>query len=413
MRRFALRLAIALLTFTIGTLVTLLWVVPHFKPPLNNSHRQQDSMSAAPPLGLQCAGANKPTQKGVEAGLRQTHSTSWRTSVTKVGGGERLYEVQFVSDDEGWVGGEKGALYKTSDGGKLWHRIKLDVPAESEIVSIDFLNPSLGWVVAAKHDYADDDRSQSWVYQTADGGQTWRFQYGEEKSEVVKVVFVSEQEGWLTGVKYIGLSPLRRTFLVLHTNDQGRHWADVSDGLKGWERDENNGVTDFYAAGNGSALILDFYHQMFSTADEGKSWKQVLSFPEEPPESYMHRFGFLGDNRLWAVGGADGIEGMWGTLAHMNADCSWTLDTSGDFWLVDATFLSEEHVLACGSIPSLGGGMMSGKRDGLIVESQDLGANWEIVYRNPKAPSIYTITKAGANNIWAVGGNGYVLHLQR
>ena len=154
MRRFALRLAIALLTFTIGTLVTLLWVVPHFKPTWRDSHQPQDSMSAAPTLRLRCTSTDKPTQKEVEATLSQAPSTSWRVGTAKVSGGENLYEVQFVSEVEGWVAGERGALYKTSDDGKTWHRSKLYAPAESEIVSINFLNPSLGWVVAGKHDYA-------------------------------------------------------------------------------------------------------------------------------------------------------------------------------------------------------------------------------------------------------------------
>lgn len=208
--------------------------------------------------------------------------------------------MDLLTPSDGWVLA-RGALLRTADGGQHWTNIS---PTGQAVGAAIFLTPSIGWAASwsatlsitvsrtvdggaswrsSTFAPADVDPSmsgelslsfsdqehgwlkRSWgntafyhgaVYQSADGGTTWR--------EVARTVggpihFSDPTTGWsLYGSLYV-------------TRDAGHTWQAVPLGGQAWQLptffDPANGVTATVSpAGDGSSL--DFY----ITHDSGRSW---------------------------------------------------------------------------------------------------------------------------------------------
>ncbi len=80
-----------------------------------------------------------------------------------------VFRVVFAVGPDVWLGGTKGALYHSIDGGQHWTRVALAAGSSTvaaDIVHIDFKDSQHGAVQAAGH--------ETWV--TSDGGQHWQKQ---------------------------------------------------------------------------------------------------------------------------------------------------------------------------------------------------------------------------------------------
>ncbi|MCA1636376.1 MAG: hypothetical protein LC802_22470 [Acidobacteria bacterium] len=88
---------------------------------------------------------------------------SWRrVEVAGTDVDARLVRVRFAGRERGWVFGEMGALYATTDGGVSWERQR--VPTRHLLLGGTFLDAQQGWLVGAG----------ATLLQTSDGGETWR-----------------------------------------------------------------------------------------------------------------------------------------------------------------------------------------------------------------------------------------------
>src|SRR5438270_6649029 len=112
----------------------------------------------------------------VKSLLPEEKATSWTVNnslnvAREVGALEHLF---FLHNTHGWVA-SKSAVVKTTDGGRSWETVKLNTPAQAEIMDINFVNTSLGWLVIEKQVPDSNYRENHfWAFQTQDGGQTWR-----------------------------------------------------------------------------------------------------------------------------------------------------------------------------------------------------------------------------------------------
>lgn len=73
-----------------------------------------------------------------------------------------LYSVDFVSAREGYVGGAKGSLFATTDGGQSWTR--RSQPTLGTIHKLLFTTATSGWA-----------GTSTGLYRTANGGLTWQY----------------------------------------------------------------------------------------------------------------------------------------------------------------------------------------------------------------------------------------------
>jgi photosystem II stability/assembly factor-like uncharacterized protein len=109
-------------------------------------------------------------------------------------------------------------VYRTSNGGKIWHpwlplgtRIK-------NIQSMDWISPQDGWLAA----YGPQSSSLR-LYATTDGGKLWKMQTLLTPPHYVSLNFVSPQVGW-----YVCGRSNEQTAMVLEkTNTRGASWKDI------------------------------------------------------------------------------------------------------------------------------------------------------------------------------------------
>jgi hypothetical protein len=80
-----------------------------------------------------------------------------------------VFRVVFAVGPDVWLGGSKGALYHSTDGGQHWTRVKISAGAitvEDDVIHIEFKDAQHGTLKTATGD--------SWT--TADAGQNWQKQ---------------------------------------------------------------------------------------------------------------------------------------------------------------------------------------------------------------------------------------------
>lgn len=209
----------------------------------------------------------------------------------------KLTGIRFADREHGWVYGEMGALFYTSDGGLTWARQR--VPTRRLLLSASFLNAQTGWLSGGGMT----------VLKTSDGGATWRAGTvflaadGEgaqqpkestrsepERSEpdtrqvggrrLNAVWFATPRQGWAVGGEGV----------ILATVDGGLNWRPQSSGV-GEDLydvrffDEAEG----WAVGRGGAML--------HTTDGGRNWTDTKRVTTHALER-IHTVG----RRAWAVG---------------------------------------------------------------------------------------------------------------
>ncbi len=166
-----------------------------------------------------------------------------------------LKSVDFISNDVGWIAGEKG-VFKTTDGAENWALIC----TKTKLHEIDFLTDSIGWACAKWGELCDSlgISCQYWIIKTLDGGQTWIPQKRVHGLYDLKVVSPRV-------VYAIGDS-------ILKTMDGGSNWENVTpaDGSL-------YSSACFYNADTG--LVVGDQNTIFRTSDGGETWN-TRSIPE-------------------------------------------------------------------------------------------------------------------------------------
>jgi len=325
----------------------------------------------------------------------------WKAEITRVRGREELSAVFFSDPVHGWIGA-KGAMYETEDGGKNWHKATLAIAESVRVWDIFFADRLLGWVVL------QSDRgfgpSSSWLMHTKDGGLTWGVQWESTDAGLTRVSITNAKNGWLTGSKWPSIP------LVFHTVDRGEHWTDVSASLLREVGEKAGGsVRDVIPEGSLAATVLTPNGVVFTTTDAGRNWREIARLPGEPPQTCVCHFGIKQDHSLWLAGGANSIEGTWGTLAVMRSDNSW-VKYEVDAYLSDFLSSSNGRFFASGLL--LTDKSDRGKSDGVILYSSDEGRNWSIIYRSTDVSHIGKLFALDSRHLWAVGKNGLVVRLE-
>ncbi|MGC2694362.1 MAG: YCF48-related protein [Candidatus Angelobacter sp.] len=217
-----------------------------------------------------------------------------------------LFDVYFVSKEEGWVTGAANTILHTKDGGNTWTaELGGDPHAQGEELKHAFFKDS-------KHGWA-----QAWstMFRTTDG-ETWQQVKGEVRGNAV---FVSDLRGFYASGGRLDV-----------TLDGGKTWKQIftcrakmeANGLT-QERDCDLASFDFPTPTVGYAM-----HEARVTAkteDGGATWR-VLVGPEEPGDQRVNSVFFLDANTGYEVRGdlhlyrtTDGGQTWQGVIAKLAA----------------------------------------------------------------------------------------------
>ncbi|HEV7398212.1 MAG TPA: YCF48-related protein [Pyrinomonadaceae bacterium] len=116
----------------------------------------------------------------------------------------------FVDNDRGWLVGAGGTIMQTSDGGDTWHASRLPEMRTTKFTSVSFIDNRLGWAVG----------TGGRILRTVNGGRTWTEQKSNVTVDLLDVKFLNDLEGWAVG----------SGGTIIRTFDGGLHWSTEPSG---------------------------------------------------------------------------------------------------------------------------------------------------------------------------------------
>lgn len=197
-----------------------------------------------------------------------------------------VHAIDMLSQQEGWALTALGVL-RTENGGRTWSNVTPPGFSPPTVPRGFFLTADTGWV--AGQDFAGaDQRLQTPIFRTTDGGRTWQSTV-VGGSQIKQITFLDQHQGWLmlSDGAATGGSELVR---LLHTGDGGQTWnVTAQSGISGAPLRNfplagmKSGVTFAdaergWAAGGYTNVSTLFFHR---TEDGGATWTvQQLPIPE-------------------------------------------------------------------------------------------------------------------------------------
>ena len=168
----------------------------------------------------------------------------------------RFARLVFTDAEHGWVFGEVGVLYTTTDGGTHW--VQQRTATRYLLLGGAVTNNGRGFLVGAGGTILrSDDFGSTWqsislrntrsarlsavsvignfawtvggarMFHTIDAGRSWSAQQVNNAADLFDIKFIDAQEGWAVGAQGT----------VLHTTDGGLHWSVESiQSARGLER---------------------------------------------------------------------------------------------------------------------------------------------------------------------------------
>jgi photosystem II stability/assembly factor-like uncharacterized protein len=185
-----------------------------------------------------------------------------------------LRSVHFVNSMSGWAAGDSGAVYVTTDGGKVWK--PQSSGSDADMSFIYFIDLNRGWMLGKSGaKTGDENEGENTLFITADGGLTWE---RKPLPNVTSLHFTNAKTGWAVG----------RNSTLLKTTDGGFEWYKVVgvEKLIGSRGDSSNysfGFSDIhFTDAKHGWLIGNYYGRargeiggVFTTSDGGATWRRV------------------------------------------------------------------------------------------------------------------------------------------
>lgn len=191
---------------------------------------------------------------------------SWELQASGVEVG--LRGLSAVSRNVAWVGGEKGVILRTTDGGRTWSRTNPPPGAEE----MDFRDIH---AFDAESAVALHAGTRSRIFKTTDGGESWTQTWPTDRRETFLngVAFWNRDHGVAFG------DPVDQGVVILLTDDGGNTWRPApAEGIPPLVP----GEIAFAASGTSIRTLGDKHAwiglggagaRVMSTIDGGQSWK--------------------------------------------------------------------------------------------------------------------------------------------
>ena len=241
-----------------------------------------------------------------------------------------LYDCSFPSSDVGYVVGDKGRMYKTTDGAESWKNISIKGKlASRNYRSVHFINDKTGIAVGGNQ----SNDAISTIIKTTDGGDNWSIIMDGLNPFLRDVFFIDDKTAWVVGDKGT----------LLKTTDGGDNWQDLSASISKSSRQLNSvyfisNQLGFIVGGNPSN---DSIQTILKTTDAGQNWSVVV----DKPNPMLNSVCMLNDSELYAVGD-------WGTILFSNdGGAKWNqviLDKTDSNAFTDVFFIDKNEGLITG-----------------------------------------------------------------
>jgi photosystem II stability/assembly factor-like uncharacterized protein len=177
--------------------------------------------------------------------------------------------LSVVGPKVAWVGGTKGTVLHTANGGETW--LQAAVPGAEKL---DFRDVE-GFSERTAYALSAGPGEQSRIYKTIDGGNIWALQFTNHEPEgfIDAIAFWDERNGIALG------DPVRGSFQLIVTEDGGDHWRILpANALPPALQNEGafaasgtclatHGANDVWFATGGAKVA-----RVFHSSDRGRTW---------------------------------------------------------------------------------------------------------------------------------------------
>lgn len=200
----------------------------------------------------------------------------WKVADLSIRSDRNLHSIFFVDSMTGWVAGEGGSVFRTTDGGRSFK--PLLIGSNATITSIFFVDWNTGWVLGEASGGENSEGANAGdtiLFSTVDGGRTW---VRKPLPEVSCLFFVDARIGWAAG----------RNGTLLKTINGGADWKPVENiqtliGLPVESTSYNFGFNSIHFADKSHGWVSgNFYGRarnnvggVFATSDGGETWKRI------------------------------------------------------------------------------------------------------------------------------------------
>ena len=296
-----------------------------------------------------------------------------------------LRTLHFADSLRGWVGGDSGSIFYTSDGGLNWSQQQTNTA--SKIMRLFFLDDNRAWALA----WADAGAGENLFYgteilTTTNGGENWNVeQYREENVFLRGIYFLDTLKGFVGGVP--------GKFLV--TTDGGITWepANIDSGTF-----SHFPVIDFkfydqlygFACGG----RFDIAGVIWRTINGGESWAPLDA--QYSPADEVWDIHFFDSLNVLGIGGDPDQYGV-GMMTSTDAGISWVYNEIGVFGQALAVSFRTENE-----------GWAVVPQGEVFVATFDYSVNW-LTFLTPDSSKLYDIVFTDSLTGYAVGEEGVIV----
>jgi len=340
-----------------------------------------------------------PSPPGIEI-----RNEGWKAFISPEMTGINLRSIGFVDMLTGWIAGDGGSIFRTTDGGLSWKRLESGTSAD--IHQIGFVDWNHGWAVG------QTSTAGSVVLMTADGGRTWR---RKEMQGISRIFFTDQNTGWAVGPT------------ILKTVDGGETWETPAEpveiiGLPVESSTYRFGFSDvFFLDAERGWLTGNFYGEnrnniggLFHTSDGGRKWRRVPLTLETQYTSGRFTPGIIrsvrftdADNGIVTGDMIDGESHFFFILHTKDGGKTWLQQRTSSLRTLSAAFLDLRNGwLASVNPREADGGSVTDQT--VLRRTDNGGLSWqtEVFAGENRIHDIYFIS---GNLGWAVGDRGLIM----
>ncbi len=204
-----------------------------------------------------------------------------------------LYAVSFPTANTGYAVSKYWDIIKTDDGGRSWSLItSLYTGGNERPNDIFFMNESNGWVVGdGGIMYSTTDGGISWLGQyliISDGELLWEtleelvpyYRMPKNGASLEEIHFMDTNRGWVVGGYETG-SPYEHSLsevrgLILFTQDSGRTWQ-IQARLPSSIPPYSSTVKSIYISDNSTMMVTTPDARILLSSDGGTTWDEQLA----------------------------------------------------------------------------------------------------------------------------------------
>jgi photosystem II stability/assembly factor-like uncharacterized protein len=292
---------------------------------------------------------------------------------------QNLFGTCLTSADTGWMVGELGRIFHTTDGGQTWERQSADTARP--FLAISCLDDQHAWIAG----------KEGIVYSTGDGGNTWKKLDSGSPRHVFALAFANARRGHGAG----------DWGAMIHTEDGGATWTqqqvphDVELPEIAYDTGVEPGDVNLYGISYGDddhVWIVGEFGVILASDDGGLTWHQQKA----PIESTLFGVHFTDPQHGWAVG----IDAV---IIHT--------EDGGQTWQIEAPPIRQRSFYDV--FVRDGQGWIVGDT-GTVLRSTDGGATWKVHELPIQLAADWIrsvwITKGGEG--LAVGAEGLVFRVE-